>query len=321
MLTRSLRLNLFIALALLFSMMPGVSATAAKTDTASLSDARWIPIVTLPVGAGSGQVGYVLNVEGGANRGPQALSVAPDGRIYVLDSVQQRVHQIYNGQVERTISLPFTLYPLDILAMPQSMYILDSDHRILNVDYGGTLLRAYALPPGLLADQVYRLYNPPGSNRVVLWAANYRQFDLANLPSSVDLQAGVGIKDFSLSGIAAPNGQRWRGQLGGVTASNLSTTDNRTSVDIEAKGIFGTARLIGFDQAAQPYMLVEDLYDAKGTLGVEETVRRYSSNGQMTGVVRLSGEEFVLPPTRYVVINADGSLYVLVPRRNGTTIY
>ncbi len=288
------------------------------------SVAQWTAIITLALGSGNGQVSYENPGGGGSMRGPQALGVAPDGVIYVLDSVNRRVHVITGGQVQSTLTVPTALYPRDILATTNYLYILDDNNRILELTNKGLLIREVALPPGLTTNQVYRLYNASldgRADRVRVWAANYREFDLDQLPSSVDLEVGVNEKDFHLSGITAPNGQRWMGQAGDMTASSLTTKDSRVTAEITANGIFGTARLIGFDQASQPYMQVEDLYDDHDTLGVELTVRRYGAAGQLTGVARLPGETLTIPSTRYVEVMADGTLYVMLPTKQGTSLY
>ena len=64
-------------------------ATTGTADPAVTASAGSL-LVTLPWGSGEGQVGLARPVEG-LTRGPEALAVAPDGRIAVLDSVNRRV--------------------------------------------------------------------------------------------------------------------------------------------------------------------------------------------------------------------------------------
>lgn len=313
-------LNLTLALLFLFSVGLQINTTAAS-DTLP-EEAEWTPIITLAVGTGAGQVAYDLEVEGGTKRGPQAFSVAPNGNIYLLDSIQQRVHVIVRGRVDSTILLPFTLYAKDIVATARGMYILDANERVLHVSYRGELIREYPLPLGLPHFSVHRL-SSNASGKVMIWASKYREFDLENLPASVDLEEGVAEKDFRLSGITAPNRQRWFGELDGLGSHSILTTKDRTiTATVEARGVFGTARLVGFDQGSRPYMLLEDLYDdPEGKLGVELTVRQYGHTGRLTGIVRLPGEDFALPPKKFVEVSLDGTLYAMVPELEGTTIY
>src|SRR5689334_16576176 len=100
------RLGMILALLLILS---GVARMVTAAPSTPVIEATWTPIVTLPVGSGDGQIGYRFDVEGAGDLGPQALAAGPDGTIYVLDSVQQRVHVIANGAVRNTIAMPFTI--------------------------------------------------------------------------------------------------------------------------------------------------------------------------------------------------------------------
>ena len=154
---------------------PLTTAEAVGISTAP-GEAQWTPIISLPAGAGKGQVADELHVGGGSSRGPQALAFTPDGTIYLLDSVQRRVHAIAGGKVTKTVLLPFTFYPSDIVVTANGMYILDFGARgVLHVSYTGELINKYTLPPGL--DGIRRLYADP-TGRVRFWAAYYREFDL-----------------------------------------------------------------------------------------------------------------------------------------------
>ena len=71
-----------------------------------------VHLVTLPWGSGPGAVGLARPLDGLA-RGPEALAVAPDGRIAILDSVNRRVVTLdssgaYPGRrAGRALSPPF----------------------------------------------------------------------------------------------------------------------------------------------------------------------------------------------------------------------
>jgi hypothetical protein len=295
------RLRMVLALLLVMSGAAGIGRAAApdtagtvtSMPTAAAAEATWTPIVTLPVGNADGQIAYQFNVEGAIDRGPQALSVAQDGTIYLLDSVQRRVIVIANGAVRNTITMPFVTYPKDILATTDNLYILDDNNRILQVSYAGELAHEYKLPPGLASHQVYRMVSRP-NGKVSLWTAFYRVFELDRLPATVDLEAGVWQKDRRGRGIQSPGGDRWIGEAGDLTFGQLVTDDGKKTVTVHARGFFGSMRLIGFERGlSQMYMLVEDLYDNAGQLGVELSVQRYHPNGRLTGSARVPLETFV----------------------------
>jgi hypothetical protein len=95
-------------------------------------------LVTLPWGDGPGQVGLQSPGEG-LRRGPEALAVAPDGPIAVLDSVNRRVLLLSaTGEPGLTISLDLA-EPRFLAATETTTYVLDCDssHRILGWDRGG----------------------------------------------------------------------------------------------------------------------------------------------------------------------------------------
>jgi hypothetical protein len=98
-------------------------------------------LVTLPWGTGPAQVGLQSPGEG-LRRGPEALAVAPDGLIAVLDSVNQRVLVLSSGGEPR-IAIPVNLAEPRFLAVSDTaFYVLDSDssHRILGWDRNGALV-------------------------------------------------------------------------------------------------------------------------------------------------------------------------------------
>jgi hypothetical protein len=228
----SIRLGLVFVL--LFTTVIGLPNIGRATSQSLATEATWTPIVTLPVGSDDGQIAYQLGVEGAIARGPQAFAVGPDHSIYVLDSVQRRVHVIAGGVVQKTISIPSAIYPREILATADSLYILDDDNRVLQVSYTGELTLEYKLPPGLASHQVYRLLSRP-NGKVLLWTAYYRMFDLDRLPASIDLEAGVWQKERRGRGIQSPGGDLWIGEAADLTAGQLVTDDGRKTIDIPAR--------------------------------------------------------------------------------------
>jgi hypothetical protein len=123
-------------------------------------------------------------------------------------------------------------------------------------------------------------------------------------------------------GIPAPDGRKWAAQFGGWTEGLFLSTDGSSRIRVQAQGLFGSARLVGFDAQGNVYLLVEDLYDENPRkLGVELTLRKYSPDGSLLGVVRLPAEEFAMFPGRPVELGPDGRVYVLVPRQKTVSVY
>ncbi len=79
--------SILLSLCILLALSSAVQAsTAEKSDEAILTN-----VVTITVGDGPGHVQVKTHVEGGVPIGPQSLSVAPNGTIYLLDSIQSQV--------------------------------------------------------------------------------------------------------------------------------------------------------------------------------------------------------------------------------------
>jgi hypothetical protein len=116
------------------------SAGQASTDSMP-SASNGVRLVTFPWGSNQGEVGLAAPAEG-LKRGPEALAVAPDGRVAVLDSVNHRLLTLDpSGTVSATI--PLTLSEPRFLSVSGSrIYVLDvdRDHRVLALDWAGRIV-------------------------------------------------------------------------------------------------------------------------------------------------------------------------------------
>jgi hypothetical protein len=114
-------------------------------------------LVTLPWGNGPGQLGLAKATEG-LTRGPEALAVAPDGRVAILDSVNRRLVLLAeDGTPVRTV--PLVLSQPRFLAVDNGViYVLDSesDRRLACLDWQGTEVGGGSLP--VLDDVVTGLF-------------------------------------------------------------------------------------------------------------------------------------------------------------------
>ncbi len=105
------------------------------------------PLVTLPWGDGDNQVGLCRPSEG-LTRGPEALAVAPDGRIAVLDSVNRRVLLLdAGGQVTGMFAVALT-EPRFLAVDDDRLYVLDNDadRRLAAFDWNGACVGLEYLP-------------------------------------------------------------------------------------------------------------------------------------------------------------------------------
>jgi len=145
---------------------PG-DAVEGDPDGPAVDETSWPPaasegalLVTLPWGSGAGEVGLAKPTEG-LVRGPEALAVAPDGRIAVLDSVNRRlVYLDAAGAVTGNTGVPLA-EPRFLAVDDKRLYVLDcdSDRLLATLDWDGTLVGAMALPE--LDDVVTGLFATP----------------------------------------------------------------------------------------------------------------------------------------------------------------
>jgi hypothetical protein len=118
-------------------------------------------LVTLPWGAGVGQVGLVKAAEG-LTRGPEALAVAPDGRIAVLDSVNARLVLLADDGAF-TANVPVDLSQPRFLAIDNDLlYVLDADvdQKLLCFDWQGAEVLSGRMPA--VGDAVTGLFATDG---------------------------------------------------------------------------------------------------------------------------------------------------------------
>lgn len=105
------------------------------------------PLVTLPWGSGEGQVGLCRPAEG-LTRGPEALAVAPDGRIAVLDSVNRRILLLdAGGRVVGYAPVPLA-EPRFLAVDDGRLYVLDcdADRRLATLDWSGASVSIVSVP-------------------------------------------------------------------------------------------------------------------------------------------------------------------------------
>jgi hypothetical protein len=117
-------------------------------------------LTTLPWGDHPGEVGLAAPTEG-LTRGPEALAVASDGRIAVLDSVNRRlVFLDAQGDMSSMAAVPLA-DPRFLAVDGERVYVLDCDvdRRVVALDWSGGSLGTAALP--VLDDVVTGLFATP----------------------------------------------------------------------------------------------------------------------------------------------------------------
>ncbi len=125
----------------------GAGASADSDTRPDTTASAGSLLVTLPWGSGDGEVGLAHSTEG-LTRGPEALAVAPDGRIAVLDSVNRRVVML-DSEGRYVGAAPVALAEPRFLAVDNNrLYVLDcdADRHLVTLDWNGIGQSVLALP-------------------------------------------------------------------------------------------------------------------------------------------------------------------------------
>lgn len=312
-----LKKHLLIVLVALSLILSTVSATAMQPSSTVPETAELTAVLTVPVGTGPDKIQVLTGLEGATPMGPQSLSITAGGRIYLLDAVQNQVLVAKDGALERTISLPFTVHPRDLLVYQNRLYILDSNSVVYEASMSGDLLKSYPLPDGMGSMSVYRLAVSKGE--VVLWTENYVEVPLKRMPGQLKLADYA--KATAGRGVVNADGRAFVGKYVDVRNGELSSMDGAVKIPIETTQAFGSAMIVAFDNAANLYAVVEELADPAPQVITEVTLRRYDRNGVMTGVAKFPSGQFASFPNRAVDVTADGTVYLMAPARDRVTVY
>ncbi len=129
------------------SATPPPTAVSALASADDLNVSSGTLLVMLPWGSEQGRVGLALPDEGLA-RGPEALAVAPDGRLAVLDSVNRRVLFLDSSGVLTGSAALDMAEPRFIAVTGTRVYVLDCDcdGMLVALDWTGTPRGSVALP-------------------------------------------------------------------------------------------------------------------------------------------------------------------------------
>jgi hypothetical protein len=173
-------------------------ALAAPAQVSPVAPPPGQALATLPWGDGNGEVGLVRPTEG-LTRGPEALAVAPDGRIAILDSVNTRL-VLLASDGSFTGTVPLRLSEPRFLAVDNdAMYVLDADrdHTLVCLDWRGTETRSAVIPA--LEDVVTGLFATDGGPCVEV---AHDQVFLVKFKDTGKLQAAGRIAQAVLQGLA-----------------------------------------------------------------------------------------------------------------------
>jgi hypothetical protein len=146
----SLALLALAALVLCVFVAPAAAFGASEppvSEPAAVGSATGQVLVTLQWGDKDGQVGLARTKEG-LTRGPEAIAIAPDGRIAVLDSVNRRLVLLDQQGRQLGIIAVNLSQPRFLAVDDELLYVLDADSqkRLATYDWSEGLVDTQATP-------------------------------------------------------------------------------------------------------------------------------------------------------------------------------
>ena len=296
-------------------------------------------LVSLPWGDGAGEVGLAQPGEG-LTRGPEALAVAPDGRIAILDSVNLRL-VLLAGDGSFAANVPLRLSQPRFLAVDNDrLYVLDADadRRLVCLDWQGAEVRSAAMPAvddsvtGLFAtdggpcvevahDEVFLVeFKDNGGQDGAKRAAAAALHALAGRPLDRDLGKAAKVTFKPREGVKLKRSTVDKKSLRTVQAQTVTPSlvagrkvEHLVSLDGDGKGglVIG-ARLLRQqgDPVDAPSLVVGRLSGTSDQLGAATV---------MTDILMLSDSPFAYLGQPYVVA-PDGRIFQPVGSDAGYTI-
>lgn len=80
-------------------------------------------------------------------------------------------------------------------------------------------------------------------------------------------------------------------------------------------------QLLGFDEDKNIYILGIDLFENRDMLEIRELVYRFDDTGNLTGLAEVLEEKNYIVPSKYLYVNAKGSLYQLLVLEDRVQVY
>ena len=221
--------------------------------------------------------------------GPQDFAVSDSGDIFLLDTQNKRIF-CSTPLDSSTIDLSYTEFPTRLWWFDNILYVLDRSKDVLvRLDLMTDTIDTIVLPDTLEAMFIEELYMNDDGKIVVVEESFGKTNNFVINGSSLVRSAvthNIQISDNSVSV-----------QLG----------SNSWQIDISNSFI----QVAGVDASNNLYLVVNEYVPNSSVTLFESTVRRYDSNGVLTGISLLNRDNWVATPMRYAKVNANGDAFAL----------
>lgn len=286
---------------MLFAMMVAIATVAAVAgdyQPRRLIQAGW--------GSGDAEFGLSLQAEGNC---PQALAVADDSSLAILDAVNRRI-QFYSPEGKWLGTFSIISNAFDLLFRDQELLVLAPyDHVAARYRREGQLIEKIAINPSIKMIDGLRA----GENEVWLQTIEQAEFPLTKNQSQQVAAAQSGAS-------ARISGMRIRTQWidphqGEVIIENEKSGNART-VRIASQDELGSLVFLDTDLNGNIFVRKE-LFPAAGKPYFE--VAKFDRNGTWLAAIRIDHENIMLP-YRPIRVDKFGNVYFLEIKLEGFAV-
>lgn len=275
-------------------------------------------VLSVGIGNGEGEIGYSDSMAGGGS-GPEAFTVAEDGKIYICDNVNKRVNVYQNGSFSYTIATPYITYVRSIVESDGFIYLMDYDAgTIYAADTDGTLVRAVSLPDSMKSYLMKKLYIQSNGTVCLFYERNLLNSENAGVDCTYsldDLEAGKAI---GAEGFMKDADYAYRISDHALSISSLNTDVVMTSAtdyankstQIMPDNSLTSMRILNVDDKDIVYISVYDMVDSSIVSG-EYTVRKFT-DGTCTGIAPVDLKPYYYMPNNVLEVSEDGKLYQMI---------
>lgn len=283
--------------------------TPAPTPTVDFSRDR--VVTTLPAGSVRGQVGISRSRQPGG--GPQALALGPDGRIHLLDTLNERVVTLgRDGSFQSETAVRID-YGRDLLVKPDGRMLVLGTEEVQELGPDGQVQQRLLIGKHI-APSVTGLARGDDAE-IVVEIENASRLALTDRGAAIapsaqgaeaHRQAGLTVEGSDLVFVVRYESPRRGGEIE-VRGPNGVIRRLTVAVDHQLGGV----EPLGVDAAGNTYLAVTELLPGN-VVRVDRTVRRYAPDGTVQGVARVPVVGRHASVERDLALAPDGQVYALL---------
>lgn len=315
---------ILIAAAFIFVMLQQLAKTG-ETDMSQTQKTDQV-VLSVGIGDGEGEIGYSDSMQGGGS-GPEAFTVARDGKIYICDNVNKRVNVYQDGSFAYVIDTPYIAYVRSIVESDGIVYLMDYDAgMIYAADADGALVRSVSLPDRMESYLMKKLYVQNDGTVCLFYERNLTDSEYSGENATYfldDLEAGktIGAAGFMKD---ADDAYRISDHALSISSSNTDTavtsaTDHTDQlVQIMPEDSSASMRILNVDNKNSVYISVYDMADSSVVSG-EYTVRKFT-DGKCTEISSIDLKSYYYMPNNVLEVSEDGELYQIICKEDQVLI-